>query len=144
MCLTAQHCISCHNNEENAGNLILTGELTERFTVSYEQIMYKGLVVTVDEGADFKDTPPLAPKSIGSHASKLITTITKGHYDVDLPIEDFVKLTTFVDANAQFYGSYYGRQKIQYADHPDFRPLHTFEQAVGPEPPYKEQDINNK
>jgi len=126
-----KYCISCHNDSEEAGDLVLTGELTEMFNVSYENIMDRKLVVTVDEGDDFEKTEPLAPKSLGSHASKFITTLVNGHYDIEIPIEDFVKLTTWVDANAQYYGTYYGRQNIEYEDHPDFRPLHTFEEAIG-------------
>ena len=137
-----KYCISCHNETDNAGDLVLTGELTYAFNVSYENIVNKGLVVTVDEGDDFEKTEPLPPKSIGSHASKFITTIMNGHQGIKLPIEDFVKLTTWVDANAQYYGSYYGRQAITYKDHPDFRPLHTYEEAVGALPPYKEKHPN--
>jgi hypothetical protein len=137
-----KYCISCHNESEEAGDLVLTGELTEMFNVSYENIIDKNLVVTVDEGSDFPRTEAQPPKSMGSHASKFITTLLNGHYDIDMPIEDFVKLTTWVDANAQYYGTYYGRQHIDYADHPDFRPLHTFEEAVGALPPYKEKYTN--
>ena len=137
-----KYCISCHNKTDNAGDLVLTGELTYAFNESYENIMNKGLVITVDEGDDFEKTEPLAPKSIGSHASRFITTILNGHQGIELPVEDFVKLTTWVDANAQYYGSYYGRQAITYKDHPDFRPLHTYEEAVGALPPYKETYTN--
>jgi hypothetical protein len=137
-----KYCVSCHNKADKAGDLVLTGELTYAFNESYENIMNKGLVVTVDEGDDFEKTEPLPPKSIGSHASKLITTIMNGHQGIILPIEDFVKLTTFVDANAQYYGSYYGRQAITYKDHPDFRPLHTYEEAIQALPPYKEEYTN--
>jgi hypothetical protein len=133
-----KYCISCHNDDDEAGDLVLTGELTEMYNVAYENIMDKDLVRTVSENDDFEDTEPLPPKSLGSHASKFITTIVDGHYGIKLPIEDFVKLTTWVDANAQYYGTYYGRQNIDYADHQDFRPLHTFEQAIGSEPPFKE------
>jgi hypothetical protein len=119
-----KYCISCHNKTNNAGDLVLTGELTYAFNESYENIMNKGLVVTVDEGDDFEKTEPLPPKSIGSHASKLITTIMNTHQ------------------GTQYYGSYYGRQAITYKDHPDFRPLHTYEEAIQALPPYKEEYIN--
>ena len=135
-----KYCISCHNDSEEAGDLVLTGELTEMFNESYENILERNLVVTVNEGDDFLKTEPLLPKSIGSHASKFITTILNGHHGIKLPIEDFVKLTTWVDANAQYYGTYFGRQNLDYAGHPDFRPLHTFEQAIGALPPYKEPE----
>jgi hypothetical protein len=137
-----KYCISCHNESDEAGDLVLTGELTEMFNVSYENILRKKLVVTVDEGDDFPKTEPQPPKSLGSHASRFITTIMNGHQGVKLPIEDFVKLTTWVDANAQYYGTYYGRQNLEYKDHPDFRPLHTFEEAVGALPPFKEKYTN--
>jgi hypothetical protein len=114
----------------------------EMFNVSYENIIDRGLVVTVDEGDDFPRTEAQPPKTMGSHASKFITTLLNGHYDIDMPIEDFVKLTTWVDANAQYYGTYYGRQNIEFADHPDFRPLHTFEEAIGAQPPFKEKYTN--
>ena len=48
----------------------------------------------------------------------------------DNPLFDFVKLATWVDANVQYYGTYYGRKNIRYKDHPNFRPVPTFEQAI--------------
>jgi hypothetical protein len=41
-----------------------------------------------------------------------------------------VRLTTWVDSNAQYYGSYYGRRNLKYQGRPDFRPVPTFEQAL--------------
>jgi hypothetical protein len=70
------------------------------------------------------------PKTVGSHNSKLINMIRKGHGKSKLSKEEFTRLVTWVDANAQYYGSYYGRRDIRYKDHPNFRPDHTFEQAV--------------
>jgi hypothetical protein len=46
-----------------------------------------------------------------------------------MPIEDWVRLTTWVDSNGQYYGTYFGRKNLKYKDHPDFRPTPTFEET---------------
>lgn len=38
------------------------------------------------------------------------------------------------DANAHYYGSYFGRRNIAYRDHPDFLPVPTLESAMGVQP----------
>ena len=128
-----KHCVSCHGGSEVSANLDLTGEMTEFFSRSYENIIRQGLVVTTNEGSDFDGTEPVLPRSIGSHASKLITVLRDGHYDVKLDREEFIKLVTWVDANAQYYGMYYGRKNVRYKDHPDFRPVPTFDAAISTE-----------
>ena len=40
-----------------------------------------------------------------------------------------IRLTTWVDSNGQYYGTYYGRKNLQYKDHPNFRPVPTFANA---------------
>jgi hypothetical protein len=94
------------------------------------------------------NTHYLPARSLGSHASLLIAMHSKGkvklkdpklaadakklakvHEKVNLPPEDMVRLSTWVDANGQYYGSYYGRRNLQYKDHPNFRPVPTFENA---------------
>ena len=40
-----------------------------------------------------------------------------------------IRLTTWMESNGQYYGSYYGRRNLQYKDHPNFRPIPTFENA---------------
>ena len=54
-----------------------------------------------------------------------------GHYDVKLPRTDFIRLVTWVDANAPYYGSYFGRRNIAHRNLPDFRPVPTLESALG-------------
>jgi hypothetical protein len=132
-----KHCIKCHSGKTPEGRLNLTGELTEVFCRSYQNILRRDLVVTLDEGSDFEGTEPVPPKTVGSHASKLITTLREGHEDVKLSREEMIKLTTWVDANAQYYGSWYGRQHIEYKDRPDFRPVPTFAEAISKESPFE-------
>jgi hypothetical protein len=41
-----------------------------------------------------------------------------------------LRVTNWVDTNAQFYGTYWGRKNLAHKDHPDFRPHPTFEMAT--------------
>jgi len=48
------------------------------------------------------------------------------HKNVRLSAEEMLRLTTWLEANGQYYGSYWGRRDLQYKDHPNFRPTPTF------------------
>ena len=127
-----KHCVKCHSGDKPKAKLDLTGTMTDVFSVSYENIMKRGMVKTYREASDWEGTPYSPPKSIGSHASRFITAIRTGpqHKDLDLPIADFVRLATWVDASGVYYGSYWGRRRLQYKDHPNFRPVPTFAEAL--------------
>jgi hypothetical protein len=121
-----RHCVSCHNVERTDGELDLSGELTELFSRSYENLLSKErALVSVWRENDPKtgEAAPIAPYTLGSHASKLIALLREGHEDVELGREEFIKLVTWVDANAPYYGTYFGRRNWKYRGHPDFRSL---------------------
>jgi hypothetical protein len=138
-----RYCVSCHNAKKAEGHLDLSGELTELFCRSYENIIHKDLVGYIQEfigpkpeGADGMGYAPATPPyTYGSHQSKLISVLRAGHHDVRLPREDFIRLATWVDANAPYYGSYFGRRNLMYRDRPDFRPVPTLDSAWGVSPP---------
>lgn len=88
-------------------------------------------------------------RSFGSHTSILVAMLAPGkvhlsdpahssrarelsevHKEVQLSQDEMVKVITWVDTNAQFYGMYWGRRNIRYKDHPNFRPRPTFERAT--------------
>ena len=127
-----RHCIECHGGDEPEGGLDLTGTMTDRFSRSYEHIMERGLVKTYREASDWEGSPYSPPKTIGSHASRFILALREGkqHKDLDLPLEDFARLATWVDASGVYYGSYWGRRRLAYRDHPNFRPVPTFAEAL--------------
>ena len=128
-----RHCVRCHGASEPEAGLDLTGTLTAMACRSYETIMGRpGLVRTVDEHSSWGGAGYLKPMSIGSHASRFIKQVRKGcpGHDEKLPLADFVKLTTWVDANAQYFGTYYGRKNLAFKDHPNFRPAPTLENAT--------------
>jgi hypothetical protein len=134
-----RHCVSCHGGQKTEGDLVLTGEMTELFCRSYEDIIRKDLVGYIQEfvgpkpeGAEAMGyAPAVPPYTYGSHQSKLIAALRKEHYDVQLPRDDFIRLVTWVDANAPYYGSYFGRRNTAHRDRPDFRPVPTLESALG-------------
>ena len=96
----------------------------------------------------------LEPKRLGSHNSLLVAMLmpqavqltgdearlqllgrlVKAHGSVKLQPEELLKLSNWVDTNAQYYGSYYGRRNLKDVGHPNFRPAPTWESAIGIRP----------
>ncbi|MDR0610960.1 MAG: hypothetical protein LBG58_12670 [Planctomycetaceae bacterium] len=125
-----RHCVQCHNSEKKEGNINLEGTLTTLFNVSYETLMKRNSFPVIGENhPKAGNNHYLPPYSLGSHAGSLIQLLDKGHYEVRMPIEDWVRLTTWVDSNGQYYGTYFGRKNLKYKNHPDFRPTPTFEET---------------
>ncbi len=160
-----RHCLDCHSGGKPEGKLDLSGTPTEFFSVSYEQLVPqrrrgqfdRGLLGPVigENHPKTGNVEYLPAKSLGSHASVLVTMLSHGrvmpvdpkqaerarklievHKDVKLTAAELVRVTNWVDTNAQFYGSYWGRRNLRYRDLPDFRPAPTFEQAVSTVNPY--------
>lgn len=146
-----RHCVSCHGGEAPKATLDLAGTATETFSISYENLLRRGLVNFIQEwtgpGPDkggpsyvnngsMMHAEAVPPYTYGSHKSRLLDVLRKGHHDVRLSREEFVRLVTWVDANAPFYGSYFGRRNIAAKGRPDFRPTPTIASARGvpPEP----------
>ena len=165
-----KHCIKCHTNKDGKkpkGDLILTGEDTRLFTVSYEQLT-KGSLGRVKKkylwyvGENYPKTGNVAsvrPRVLGSHSSLLVAIhapdkvtladpadaarakeLAAKHKDVKLTQADLIKITTWVDSNAQFYPSYWGRRNSQYKAHKNYRPAVTFAQAIAVEAPLPESE----
>jgi hypothetical protein len=145
-----RRCGGCHGGTEPKANLNLGGELTEHFCRSYEELLSKGLVNVIREwtgpalptppsyftvGGAMAHAPAVPPYTYGSHQSKLITVLRQGHHGVQLAPEEFVRLAAWVDTNAPYYGSYFGRRNLRYRKHPDFRPTPTLASARGVLPP---------
>jgi len=132
-----RHCIECHRPGKAEGGLDLTGELTTYFNRSYENLMRNKWITYIQEfqgpqpRAQKTNVVPLPPRALGSHASRLVGLLRKGHYDVNLSTEDMVRIITWADANGPYYASYFGRRNLKYKELPDFRPTPTLESACG-------------
>ena len=63
--------------------------------------------------------------------------LAKQHADVAAKVTsaEFQRLTTWIDTNCQYYGSYWGRRDLCFKDAPDFRPAPTFGEARSATPP---------
>ncbi len=136
-----KHCVRCHGGDAPKAKLDLTGEMTTHFSRSYENILSRKLLPVIGENhPKTGNIHYLPPFSLGSHKSKLIQMLLKGHQDVDLSQEEMVKLTTWVDSNGQYYGAYWGRRNLRYKDHKNFRPVPTFHEAVSTTSPLMESE----
>jgi len=130
-----RHCVKCHSGRQPKARLDLSGEMTTHFSRSYENILRRRLVRNFNEGSDWDGIPASLPKTVGSHASKLVAHLRKGHQKIKLSRPEWIKLTTWIDSSCQYYGSYFGRKNLAYKDHPDFRRTPTFAEAISPTAP---------
>jgi hypothetical protein len=146
-----RHCVKCHGGEkEKSHQPDLRGTLTGMFSRSYEQLVNRKYLPLIGENhPKAGNTHYLPAKSLGSHNSLLVgmlapeqvrpkdpnmldaaTKLIEAHEEVKLKPEELLKITNWVDTNGQFYGMYWGRKNLQYKNHPNFRPVPTFERAV--------------
>jgi len=126
-----RRCIRCHSGEEPEGNLVLTGEPEGRyFNRSYEALTefdketkkrYVSYLWTSNFGSSHVPLEP--PLSFGSHRSPLVEQIRKEPCKAGMTREEFIKIVTWIDANAPFYGTHAGKKNIKWKDEPDFRPM---------------------
>jgi hypothetical protein len=117
-----KHCVKCHSGEKPKGGLDLTGEPTTLFCRSYENLIRKKLInhINVDPRSAYIPAEP--PLTFGSHRSKAVLQLLGGHNKVNLSREEFIRLVTWIDCNAPYYGTYEGKKNIRWKDDPQFRP----------------------
>jgi hypothetical protein len=113
-----QHCISCHNPDYEAGSVVLTGDNAPMFTHSYYELSMRYMI---SDGRDLaRGNYP--PYTIGSSVSPLIDMCQPSHYGVAMPENQFLLIKTWIDASANFPGTYAalgGGVVGSYAEHPD-------------------------
>jgi hypothetical protein len=84
----------------------LTGTPAGAFTVSYNALAPR-VPYSEWKGTPQANFEPLThPDRFGARASKLMQLLRKGHEGVQLSAEEFERLTTWMDANALFYGTF--------------------------------------
>jgi hypothetical protein len=117
-----RYCVSCHNSAKQDGGLNLSGEMTTLFCISYESLIHKRLINHIDSDPRDNYIPAEPPLTFGSHRSKLVQVLLAGHHDARLKREEFIRLVTWIDANAPYYGIYEGKKNLRWKGSPDFRP----------------------
>ena len=160
-----RHCVECHNDQLAEGGLNLTGEPADEFSTSYNQLLALsrsekqtlGFRSPRNEDAASLGQDAmqyLPPYTLGSHTSTLAALLSGGrvtlrdqrlqdyvdelreaHADVALSEAEWVRLVNWIDVNAPFHPSYWGRLKAEYQGHPNFRPEITLEEAQKREVP---------
>ena len=99
-----KHCVKCHSGLKPAGGLDFWGGLTAKYNRAFETILNAGLVARSNIGDDAKITKPLM---FGSHKSEIIKSLGANHHkSVKLSGDDWLRLVTWVDANAPYHGGF--------------------------------------
>ena len=118
-----KHCLGCHGGEAPKGELDLSGALTQLWNRSYENLTKKHLVSYLEGGFGSANVPVEPPMTFGSHQSKLVERIRKDPCKAKLTREEFIRIVTWIDANAPYYGTHRGKKNLKWKGEPDFRPL---------------------
>lgn len=157
------HCVECHNNSDKKGGLDLRGERTKLFNVAYESLTpdrknktdKKLLGKIVGEiFSKITNVEYLPAGSLGARTALLPAVLrpditpfkyeksqrlARQHSGVKISREDFLKLSTWIDTNCQYYPSYWGARNLKFKDEKNFRPCQSYEDAISQTNPLKSQ-----
>jgi len=101
-----EHCARCHERGRGQNEVLLSGELTDRFAVSYEELMPYVKAAYAMRWDVPEDVYPAAPRTYGSGASRLMEIVAADHHGLQLDAKSRETLSAWIDANAVYYGGY--------------------------------------
>ena len=103
-----KHCVGCHDFGKPAGEtLVLAGDKELVFNASYVELFRNwggegALLNTVGLGL-----APINPAyAVGSHRSRLIGLLKRGHHQVTLSSEELDRIVTWIDIGGPYYPDY--------------------------------------
>ncbi|MBM3861327.1 MAG: hypothetical protein FJ395_17000 [Verrucomicrobia bacterium] len=103
-----KHCIGCHDFGKKAGEkLVLAGDKELVFNASYVELFQNwgktnALLNTVGLGL-----APINPAyAIGSHRSRLVDVLKRGHNKVTLSAQEMDRIVTWIDIGGPYYPDY--------------------------------------
>ncbi len=99
-------CAKCHTYDRYANGVLLTDDLTDQFTVAYEELLPFLNVANAMRWDNPEDVFARPPFTYGSSSSPLMKLLKAGHYDVKLTADEWLRLATWIDANAVYYDRY--------------------------------------
>ncbi|MBM4041052.1 MAG: hypothetical protein FJ290_21335 [Planctomycetes bacterium] len=99
-------CIQCHTHDRATNTVILTDNLTDQFTIAYQELLPYLSVANAMRWDHPDDVYPRPPYTYGSKVSRLTQLLEKGHHDVKLSDADWQRLFVWIDANAVYYDRY--------------------------------------
>jgi len=99
-------CVSCHAYDRTANGVILTDDLTDQFTVSYQELLPYLSTANAMRWDNPDDVSARPPYTYGSAVSRLTKLLEAGHHGVKLTDADWQRLAIWIDANAVYYDRY--------------------------------------
>jgi hypothetical protein len=97
-----RHCIACHDYDQRAGGIILTGDRGPIYSHSYFTLT---ALQYVSDGRDRKTTN-LPPRSVGTSASPLMQLIDGSHFGVRLTSKEQDYIRYWIESAAPYPGTY--------------------------------------
>ena len=108
-------CVRCHTHDRLANGVILTDDLTNQFSVAYEELLPYLNLASAFRWDHPDDVNPRPPYTYGSRVSRLMRLLDADHHGVELSDEERLRLVNWVDANGVYYDRYesdaYGPQR---------------------------------
>ncbi|NQT88193.1 PD40 domain-containing protein, partial [bacterium] len=104
--LLNDRCARCHTHDRAANRVILTDDLTDQFSIAYEELLPYVKVANAFRWDHPDDVLPRPPYTYGSKVSALTKLLAAGHHDVRLGPEEHRRLVNWIDANAVYYDRY--------------------------------------
>lgn len=99
-------CVNCHAYDRPANGVILTGDLTDQFSIAYEELVPFIHAANAMRWDHPDDVHPRPPYTFGSTSSPLARMLEAGHHGVRLAAEEFQRLRLWIDANGVYYDRY--------------------------------------
>jgi len=100
------HCIACHTHDRAANAVILTDDLTDQFTIAYQELLPYLSVANAMRWDHPDDVYPRPSYTYGSKVSRLTQLLEAGHHGVKLGDDDWQRLFVWIDANGVYYDRY--------------------------------------
>ena len=97
-----KHCLTCHDYDQRAGGVILSGDHGPIFSHSYYTLTARQLF---SDGRDRLQTN-LPPRSVGTSASPLMKMLDGGHYNAGLTQHEQDMLHYWIESAAPYPGTY--------------------------------------
>ena len=96
-----RHCVRCHNYEQFSGKLSLTDDRGPWYSHAYTALMSRGLV---SHGGDADGN--IAPRKIGSSASRVMAYLQTHHEGVELSARELQSIRLWIDSGAPYPATY--------------------------------------
>jgi len=113
-------CIGCHTYQRSSAGVILTDDLTDQFTIGYEELLPYLRVANAMRWDQPEDVLPRPPYSYGSKVSPLAVLLDSGHHGLALSDDERMRLFNWIDANGVYYDRYesdaYGPKRHLFSD----------------------------